>query len=203
MLCRNMKVVQINAIYGSKSTGTIVREIQQCCEANGIEGYVAYSIADRPDTKVLKGYRIGNHLTVKWHAFVSRIIGKQAYANRLSTWKFLKWLVKVNPDVVHLHNLHSNYIHMNMLLRYLAKHNIATVITMHDCWYYTGGCAHYTSVDCHRWQIGCGHCPIWNHIPSYFFDNTKAVLQDRKNSPIDYGRGFRVDCQRGQTLNNE
>lgn len=175
-----MKVVQINAIYGSKSTGTIVREIQSCCEANGIEGYVAYSIADRPDREVLRGYRIGNQLTAKWHALISRIIGKQAYANRFSTWRFLKWLNKVNPDVVHLHNLHNNYIHLNMLLRYLAKRNIATVVTMHDCWYFTGGCMHYASVGCNRWKSGCGQCPKWRQIPSYCFDRTQSVLNDRK-----------------------
>ena len=180
MLCREMKVVQVNAIFGSKSTGTIVREIQSCCEANGIESYVAYSIADRPDDEVPNGFRIGNRLTAKWSALFSRIIGKQAYANRISTWRFLRWLDKVNPDVVHLHNLHSNYIHLNMLLRYLAKHDIATVVTMHDCWYYTGGCTHYTSVGCYRWREGCGNCPQKKQLPSFFFDRTHDVIKDRK-----------------------
>lgn len=175
-----MKVVQINAIYGSKSTGTIVREIQSCSEKNGIEAYVAYSIADRPDADVLRGYRIGNQLTAKWHAFISRVIGKQAYANHFTTWRFLRWLDAIKPDVVHLHNLHNNYIHLNMLLHYLAKHDIATVVTMHDCWYFTGGCMHYASIGCNRWQSGCGQCPKWRQIPSYFFDCTQSVLKDRK-----------------------
>ena len=174
-----MRVVQINAIYGSKSTGTIVREIQSCCEANGIECYVAYSIADRPDSEVPKGYRIGNKLTAKWSALLSRIIGKQAYANCITTWLFLRRLDKVQPDVVHLHNLHSNYIHLNMLLRYLAKHDIATVITMHDCWYFTGGCMHYASIGCDKWKKGCDQCPKWKQIPSYFIDRTEYVLKDR------------------------
>ncbi len=175
-----MKVVQINAIYGSKSTGTIVREIQSSCETNGIEAYVAYSIADRTDADAPRGYRIGNQVTAKWHAFISRVIGKQAYANRFTTWRFLRWLDAIKPDVVHLHNLHSNYIHLNMLLRYLAKHDIATVVTMHDCWYFTGGCMHYTSIGCNRWQLGCGQCPKWRQIPSYCFDRTQSVLKDRK-----------------------
>lgn len=173
-----MKVVQINAIYGAKSTGTIVREIQLCGEAHGIDSYVACSITRTPpDT--FKIYRIGNRLTAKWSAFVSRVIGKQAYANRFSTWLFLRWLDKVQPDVVHLHNLHNNYIHLNMLLRYLAKHDIATVITMHDCWYFTGGCMHYASAGCDRWKNGCGHCPKRNQKPLYFFDRTQSVLKDR------------------------
>lgn len=174
-----MKVVQINAIYGSKSTGTIVREIQSCCREHGIECHVAYSIADRPGGKVLCGYHIGSRLTVKWHALLGRVFGKQAYFNRFTTWRLIKWLGRIHPDIVHLHNVHSNYIHLNELLRYLAKQDIATVITMHDCWYYTGGCTHYTSVMCQRWQLGCGNCPIWRNIPSWFRDTTKAVLKDR------------------------
>lgn len=174
-----MRVVQINAIFGRKSTGTIVREIQACCEQNSMDCYVAYSIADHSNSDVKNGYRIGNSLTAKWSAFVSRIIGRQAYVNRLTTWRFLHWLGKVKPDIVHLHNLHNNYICLNMLLRYLAKHDIATVITLHDCWYYTGGCMHYTSVGCDRWISGCGNCPIWKRIPSWFCDATSAVLKDR------------------------
>ena len=174
-----MRIVQVNAIYGSKSTGTIVRDIQSCCLANGIECYAAYSIADRPEAEIPFGYHIGNRFTAKWSALLSRITGKQAYSNRISTWRFLRWLNKLNPDIVHLHNLHNNYIHLNMLLSYLAKHNIATVITMHDCWYFTGGCTHFTSVGCERWKKGCGHCPKWRKIPSFFFDRTHAVLSDR------------------------
>ena len=174
-----MKVVQINAIYGSKSTGTIVREIQSCCHEHGIECHVAYSISDRQEKKVPGGYHIGNTLTVKWHAVLSRFFGRQAYFNRFTTWLLIKWLGRMHPDIVHLHNLHSNYIYLNGLLRYLARHDIATVITMHDCWYFTGGCTHYTSVKCQRWQVGCGDCPIRRKIPSWFRDTTQTILKDR------------------------
>ena len=174
-----MRVVQVNAIFGAKSTGTIVLDIQKNCEAHGIDCYVAYSILSQQCDETDKCYRIGNKVTAKWQALISRLIGKQAYANRVTTWFFLRWLDKVKPDVVHLHNLHSNFIHINMLLHYLAKHDIATVVTMHDCWYFTGGCMHYASVGCERWKIGCGHCPKRKQIPSLFFDTTKAVLKDR------------------------
>lgn len=189
-----MKVIQINAIYGRKSTGTIVREIQACSEKNGIDSYVAYSIADRPDNEVPKGYRIGNRSVAKWHAFISRVFGKQAYFSRLSTWRFLHWLDKANPDVVHLHNLHSNYIHLNMLLRFLSKRDIATVITMHDCWYFTGGCMHYASISCNKWKLGCGDCPVWKRIPSFLFDKTRNVLSDRKKYLAGIPRLMLVGC---------
>ncbi len=175
-----MVVLQVNALYGSKSTGTIIRHIQDCCFDNDIDGYVAFSYADRPMSQIRNGYQIGNRLTKKWHAILSRIAGKQAYYNRITTWKFLRYLDRVKPDIVHLHNLHNNYIHLNLLLRYLAKNNITTIITMHDCWYFTGGCFHYDDVGCKKWQYRCGRCPKkCMDTPAYLWDASADILRDR------------------------
>ena len=58
-------------------------------------------------------------------------------------------------DVLHAHNLHGGYFDLAALpkLSRLAP----TVLTMHDNWLMTGGCAcHF---DCQRWRTGCGRCP--------------------------------------------
>lgn len=173
-----MKVLQINAIYGYGSTGVITKAIQQCCLDNGIDAYVAFPKGQGvPNDHT---YEIGCAWDHKVHAFLMRIFGKQAYFSHCPTKGLLRFIDKLQPDIVHLHNLHSNYIHLNMLLRYLAEKDIATVITMHDCWYFTGGCMHYASMNCQRWQTGCGHCPVWKSFPSWFFDSTTSVLKDRK-----------------------
>ena len=39
---------------------------------------------------------------------------------------------------------------------------------------------HYASVNCQRWRNGCGHCPVWENLPSWFFDSTASVLSDRE-----------------------
>ena len=174
-----MKVLQINAVYGHGSTGTIVRDIEQLCEQNGIECYVA-----SPDPKVKeakRGYVIGNILDHKLHALLCRINGMQGYFSHIPTWNLCKYIDQIKPDVVHLHNLHSNYIHLNILLKYLAMREIKTIITLHDCWFYTGGCFHYTSVGCDRWQKGCGHCPKKKlDTPALLFDRSAKLLADRK-----------------------
>lgn len=176
-----MKVVQINAVYGCKSTGTIMRQLQDACLARGIDAFVTYSWADRPYTEIRNGYHIGNCLTEKVHAFLSRIAGKQGYFNRFTTWLFLRYLSRLEPDIVHLHNLHSNYIHLNSLLRFLGKNDIRTIITLHDCWFFTGGCFHYSSVNCQRWKYECGNCPKRRKdTPAYFVDASSSILQDRK-----------------------
>lgn len=173
-----MKVLQINAVYGHGSTGVITKAIQQCCLDSGIDAYVAFSKEQGvPNDHT---YEIGSTLGHKIHAFLRRVSGKQAYFSHCSTKGLLRFIDELQPDIVHLHNLHSNYIHLNMLLRYLAEKDIATVITMHDCWYFTGGCMHYASVDCQRWQTGCGNCPVRKSLSSCFFDCTASVLKDRE-----------------------
>lgn len=190
-----MRIVQINAIHGSLSTGVIMADIQQRCIDNGIDAYVAYSLLGIPKDRVVNGIRIGSVFDEKLHALLCRICGKQGYFSTLSTKRFIYQLDKIKPDIVHLHNLHNNYINLNILLQYLAKHDIATVITMHDCWYFTGGCFHYTDVGCHRWQSCCGYCPKrMSDTPAYLCDMSKQILKDRKKYLTAIPRLYIVGC---------
>lgn len=174
-----MRILEINAVYGHGSTGTIVRDIEHLCFDSGIECYVA-----SPDPKVREakhGYVIGNTLDHKLHALLSRIHGKQAYFSHIPTRNLLRWMDKIKPDIVHLHNLHSNYIHLNMLLRYLAEKDIRTIISLHDCWFFTGGCSHYISTGCDKWLSTCSVCPRKNmDTPAYLSKSSFQMLADRK-----------------------
>lgn len=174
-----MKVLQINAVYGVGSTGVIVRDIHNLCLKEGLESYVAYSSfggGERP-----KGVSVGKTLGKKVHALLCRINGKQAYFSSGSTRKLLTYIKSLAPDVVVLHNLHSNYIHLNKLLSFLAREEIRTVIVLHDCWFFTGGCFHYTSVGCDRWLHGCGHCPKKKmDTVAYLMDRSAKIFEDRK-----------------------
>ena len=173
-----MKVLQINAVYGFKSTGEIVKDIGNALKVSGGTPYFAYqSCKQKPEN----GYQVGNKFDWKWHALYTRIFGKQAYASKVATKKLLRWIDENSPDVVHLHNLHSNYINLNMLLNYLAKKDVATVISLHDCWYFTGKCFHFIDVGCEGFTKGCGGCPKKKESPrSLFCDTSHAVLKDKQ-----------------------
>lgn len=172
-----MKVLQINAVLGFGSTGIIVKDVGDMLEREGHEAYYAYQSSSYTPKR---GFKIGNKLDWKYHALYTRIFGKQAYASKRATKALLKWIDGVKPDVVHLHNLHSNYINLNMLCDYLAENNVPTVITMHDCWYFTGKCTHYLHRGCERWRESCGACPqLKSEVSSWIFDNTSKVLSDR------------------------
>ena len=172
-----MKIVQINAVYGYGSTGVIVKDIQSACRQEGWQCHVAYSHTNQ---QVIDGYHMGNVFSDKLHAALSRISGKQGYFSKISTWRLLRYLDSLRPDIVHLHNLHGSYINLPMLLRYLAKRNIKTVVSLHDCWFYTGGCSHYTAVGCDRWKAHCGHCPRrYEEFPALLWDGSEKQLADR------------------------
>lgn len=174
-----MKIVQINAVYNIGSTGRTTAEMHEALQKAGHESFVVYSQTNV--NGVENTYHMGSPLDIKIHGFLSRLSGQQGYFSVGSTRKLLKLLDHIKPDVVHLRNLHGNYVNLPMLLKYLAKKDIATVITLHDFWFITGKCVHYITEKCDKWQSQCDNCPnINNGNPSWFFDRTKKMHKDKK-----------------------
>lgn len=172
-----MRVLQINAVSKIKSTGRLCAEIADFLNENGDEGFIAYS--EGPDYK--KGYRIGTDFEKKMHALYSRVFGLQAYFSKSGTRKLLKYIDELQPDIVHLENLHSNYINLKMLLNHLSTNNIPTVLTLWDCWFFTGKCCHFTVDNCYRWEAECGKCTrLKKDNVSWFFDRTKKMRSDKE-----------------------
>lgn len=116
-----MKILQINAVNGYSSTGRTTIELNDALTKRGHQSYIAYSETIYSDNK---HYKIGNKFGKKLHALLSRIFGLQSYFSSYSTMKLISYISKVNPDVVHLRNLHANYIHLGLLLKYLSKKNM-------------------------------------------------------------------------------
>ena len=112
-----MKILQINAVYGTGSTGRIVAELDRALQEQGIESLVVTPKSNVPKNNICI---IGSRLDRKIHGICSRLSGKQGHFSKGATKKLIRYMEKQRPDVVHLHNLHGNYIHLPMLLRYLG-----------------------------------------------------------------------------------
>ncbi len=174
-----MRILQINAVNKVASTGRTALEMNEFLKNLGHDCVTAYSKGFSVSAE--NEYKLGNSTDVKIHGFLSRISGKQGYFSRGATKKLLQFMDVYKPDVVLLRNLHGNYINLPMLLKYLEKKDIATVTVLHDCWFYTGKCCHYTVQGCYKWQENCGDCPqLKKYNKSWFFDRTKAMLRDKK-----------------------
>lgn len=173
-----MKVLQINAVYGISSTGRTTMELDRALQEQGHQSLVATTKANCQREQL---YIVGNKRDWKLHALCSRLFGMQGYFSAGETRKLISYIEREKPDIIHLRNLHANYIHIPMLLRYIAEKAIPTVITLHDCWFFTGKCCYYTDDNCEKWKAQCGNCPAlrkWNE--SWFLDRSQQMLADKK-----------------------
>lgn len=172
-----MKILQINAINKNASTGRTCYEISEYLNQQEIFCTTAYSFGPHTEHSFCFSSKWGNKL----HGLLSRMTGLQGYFSYLDTKKLIKYISDHQIDMVHIQNVHSNNIHLKTLLNFLAKQDIATVITLHDCWFYTGKCMHYTVQNCYRWQTGCHDCPqLRAGNKSWFFDRTPKMWSDKK-----------------------
>lgn len=173
-----MKIVQINAVYGYSSTGRNVSEMHESFRQQGIKSFVFTSDKENINDHV---YRIGGKWDHKLHALYSRIWGLQGYFSKGATRGMIQRIEQITPDVVVLHNLHANYVHLPILLDFLAKKDIVTLLVLHDFWFMTGHCCHYTSIGCDKWQTECHHCPLLHtYNKSLFFDRSRKIYRDKK-----------------------
>lgn len=175
-----MKIVQINSVCGYGSTGRITVDIAEAAEKRGHVCYIAYGYGN---TTYHRAHKIGNRVEHLFHNVIfSRLLGLHGYGSIFTTWLFTRWLDKIQPDVVHIHNLHANYLNLIILYKYLIKRKINVVYTLHDCYHFTGKCTYYTSADCSKYISGCKKCTYYNKqgFPSLFFDFSSMIWRRKK-----------------------
>ncbi len=174
----NMVILQINTVCGRGSTGSICVDIASQLEKMGHTCYIAYG---QGNTDYEKSYKIGSKLENYLHNIGSRLLGNQGYYTAKGTRRLVKYIEHVKPDIIHLHNLHGNYLNLRIIFNFLSMAGISVVWTLHDCWAFTGKCAHYTSAGCYKWEKQCGHCPQFRSYPSsLFLDRSRRLYTDKK-----------------------
>jgi putative colanic acid biosynthesis glycosyltransferase len=168
-----MKILQINTTYNSGSTGRIASQIgEKISYLNGIS-YIGYGRGKSIST-YSELFKIGSKIDFYFHALVTRFFDLHGFASRVKTKKLIKYIDKIDIDIIHLHNVHGYYLNLTILFEYLNKRNLPVVWTLHDCWSFTGHCAHYMSLNCRKWENYCNRCPQINTYPSsLFWDNSK------------------------------
>ena len=172
-----MKTVLINSCnFGS--TGNIMLEIAETAENGGYTAAVCYPQSrDNSRKQKEKDFIIGTRFSRNIHLMLAEITGLNGCFSYFSTLKLLKKLDKLKPDIIHLHNLHNCYINLSLLFKYIKKHNIKTVWTLHDCWAFTGHCPHFDMIGCDKWKTGCYSCPQYKEYPKSLFDNSKIMYR--------------------------
>lgn len=179
------KLLQINpVIKENTSTGKIMRTLGELAQAAGWESYVAYSRArDGVPPHSSRLVPVGNKADLLLHWVATRLFDAHGLASRLATRCFVARLRELNPDVIHIHNIHGYFLNYKILSRALAQLGKPVVWTVHDCWLYTGHCYHYASAGCERWKTGCHHCPQKKAFPaSRLLDRSRRNWEDKKKA---------------------
>lgn len=174
----NRKLAQINVVCNG-STGKIMCDIAKKAESENIDTYCFFG-RGKANTDI-NCIKIGNKISILFHAFLARL-GFNGFGSYFSTKKLVKKLKKINPDVIHLHNIHGYYINLKVLFNYLKKEYTGRIVwTLHDCWAFTGHCSYFTMVHCEKWKQCCGKCPQLKAYPKEIFDTTKREYVNKKN----------------------
>lgn len=129
-----MKILQINSVVGQGSTGHIVMDLAEQQEKAKMQPIVAYGRGQGVPTSYPL-IKIGrSKFNVYEHVFEARFLDNGGFASRQATRTFVKQIKEIQPDIVHLQNLHGYYLNVEILMRQLRQLNCKVVLTLHDCW---------------------------------------------------------------------
>lgn len=168
-----MRIFQINSVCGIGSTGRIVTDLYKELISQGDQCCIAYGRGKAPIN--VDSYKIDNQFEVYYHAFMTRITDKHGLYSNFATQKLVRKIQQYDPDVIHLHNIHGYYINYKILFEFLKNYNKPVVWTLHDCWAFTGHCAHFDYIGCEKWKSGCFNCPQRKEYPkSLIIDNSRS-----------------------------
>ena len=156
----------INVVCGTGSTGRICTDRAKELSAQGHEVRIAYGRGEVPEPYRSCAVRIGKDADVYRHVLKARLFDAAGFGSRRATKQFIRWVREYDPDEIHLHNLHGYYIHLEVLFAYLRTCGKRIIWTLHDCWAFTGHCAHYMAASCDKWRTGCfSPCPEKGSYP--------------------------------------
>lgn len=177
-----MRVLLINSVCGIKSTGRIVGDIAENYISEGHLCKIAYGREEVPEKYRDIAYRIGNDFNIKINALKARVLDNEGFNAIKATQDFLEWAEDYNPDLLWLHNLHGYYINIDLLFQWIKNRpNMKIRWTLHDCWAFTGHCAHFTYVKCDKWKYLCTSCVQKGCYPkSVLFNRAKVNYLKKK-----------------------
>lgn len=181
---KGMRILIINEVCGTGSTGKICADIARQYEEKGYEAKIAYGRKSYvPDNCKQYAIRIGKSADVYFHALKTMVLDQHGFGSTYATKKFLKWADDYNPDIIWLHNLHGYYINVELLFQWIKRKNVEVKWTLHDCWAFTGHCTHFLIANCDKWKTQCKQCPQKGRYPaSRFLDNSESNYKRKREA---------------------
>lgn len=174
------RIIQINTALNCGSHGRIVEQISRMAAEKGF------------DTTIVHGARYLNksqfpdiQTTTKnqelFNGVRSLLLDAHGLGLKNATNLLIDKMKEINPDIVHLHNIHGYYLNYQILFDYLADSGVPVVWTFHDCWNMTGHCAQFEQYGCEKWKTQCRDCQyVRKEYPRSIIDRSKRNFELKK-----------------------
>jgi len=173
-------LLQINVVVNQGSTGKIAEQIGHLVIKKGWRSVIAYGRWPRNSESEL--IRVGSDWDMRFHALESRIRDNHGLCSRKATCELIRQIKDINPDIIHLHNIHGYYLNYKLLFEFLKTYNKPVVWTLHDCWSFTGHCAYYDFHKCDKWKVHCENCQNKKDYPArWLFDRSHQNFNDKRS----------------------
>lgn len=166
------KLLIINITCNQGSTGKISEQVGLMMKQRGWDVYLAHG-ARRVNTSELKTIPFSSVKGEYLHALKSLLFDADGLGSTKATKRLVEKIKEIGPDVIQIHNLHGYYLNYPVLFEYLNSTNIPIVMTLHDCWAFTGHCVHFVIAGCEKWKTECHDCVLKNKYPK------KSILWDK------------------------
>lgn len=166
-----MKIVQVNCVYGTGSTGKIVSDLHKGLSDRGVVSVVCYGRGKLTEEENV--YKTCGETYSRFNQLYARTRGQMYGGCRRSTDRLLSIIEKEKPDIVHLHCINGFFVNIPRLIAWLKQKGIKTVLTLHAEFMYTANCGY--AITCERWKSGCGRCPrLRTDLKIFGLDGTHA-----------------------------
>lgn len=175
------KLLQIDSCLNMLSTGRITESIGKLAIGKGWDCYIVHGARYARPGSCMHSIQAESKMGEYAHFAESLLLDNHGLASRRSTKKVIEQIKQIQPDLIQLHCVHGYYMNYKLLFEYLNTTNIPVVWTFHDCWAFTGHCAHFVTAGCEKWKKGCFDCPLKGDYPKSFIDWSRRNYELKKS----------------------
>jgi len=152
------------------STGRITESIGKLAIEKGWDCYIVHGARYTRPGSCMHSIQAESKMGEYAHFAESLLLDNHGLASRRTTKAVIEQIKQIQPDLIQLHCVHGYYMNYKLLFEYLNTTDIPIVWTFHDCWAFTGHCAHFVTAGCEKWKTGCFDCPLKGDYPKSLVD---------------------------------
>ncbi len=172
-----LKVMTVNCMVHEGSTSKMIDDVAKLT-AKQCRFFQCFQIGQEETDD---DYLVASWNVTRFYFLWARIVGLKYGVGKLPTYRLIKHIRNVNPDVIHIHCPNFYNLNLYQLFAFLKKNHYPVVITNHAEFFYTGNCAH--AKECEGYLEGCKRCDrVFDKKYKYIINRTHTEWKQMKKS---------------------